>query len=62
MNHRYKVGQQLWLRGSVWIGEIVALFAPGCYFVRDVYGRGCYTEESWLEKSCVEVNNSLPPW
>jgi len=54
INHLWREGQSLYFN-DMWIGEIVALFAPGCYFVRDQFGRGCYTEESWIEKNEIEV-------
>jgi len=55
VTHLWREEQELFIRG-MWIGQIVALFAPGCYFVRDQFGRGCYTQEDWLEKAGVEVS------
>ena len=52
--HKWKPTDTLWLHGQ-FIGEIVALFAPGWYFVRDLYGSGCIGEEHAWDKAGVEV-------
>ena len=54
IDHLWREGMHLYLC-DMWIGQIVALFAPGCYFVRDQFGRGCFTQELWLEKAGVKV-------
>ena len=63
MNHRYKVGQHLWWSDPLgfprYLGRIVALFAPGNYFVqRASDGVGCITTEEKLDQAGVVVNDT----
>jgi len=54
ITHLWREGQYIYQWGE-WVGEIIALLAPGNYMVRDAWGHGCITDESRLEQQGVEV-------